>query len=83
MTSQELDWFTSYLSGRFQVCKIIDSLSKTLPVCFGVPPGSILGPLLFTMFINDLQSHVKNKNTSKICLYADDTAIFVGSQNVN
>ena len=37
VTGQELDWFTSYLSGRLQVCKIKDSLSETLPVCFGVP----------------------------------------------
>ena len=41
-----------------------------------------MGPLLFTMYINNLPSHV-NKNTSKNCLYADDTAIFVRSQNVN
>ena len=82
MTGQELDWFTSYLSGRLQVYKIKDNLSETLPVCFGVPQGSILGPLLFTMYINDLPSNV-NKNTSKICLFEDDAAIFVRSQNVN
>ena len=82
VTGQELDWFTSYSSGSLQVCKNKDSLSETLPVCFGVHQGSILGPLLFTMYINDLPSQV-NKDTSKICLYADDTAIFVRSQDVN
>jgi len=81
VTGLELDWFTSYLSGRVQVCKIKSSYSTTLPVCFGVPQGSILGPLLFSIYINDLPHHI-NKNTTKICLYADDTAIFVKSHSV-
>ena len=82
VTGQELDWVTSYLSKRLKVYKIKRSLSETLPVCFGVPRGSISGPLLFALHNNDLSSHV-NKNTSTLCLYADDTAIFVRSQNVN
>ena len=48
----------------------------------GFPKAPSWGRYFFTMYINDLPSHV-NKNTSKICLYADDTAIFVKSQNVN
>ena len=42
----------------------------------------VVAVVVFTMYINDLPSHV-NKNTSKIYLYADDTSIFVRSQNVN
>ena len=52
-----------------------------LPILFGVPQCSILGPLLFSLYVNDLPCHV-NKNQAKICLYADDTAIFAKSKEV-
>ena len=47
-------WFLSYLSQRMQVVKIEDSLSEALPFKAGVPQGSILGPALFTFYVNDL-----------------------------
>ena len=77
----ELDWFKSYLSEHYQVCKINEEQSDMLPILFGVPQGSILGPLLFSLYVNDLPCHV-NKNQAKICLYADDTAIFARSEEV-
>ena len=78
----ELDWFKSYLSERFQNCKINEEQSEMLPVLFGVPQGSILGPLLFSLYVNDLPLQVNN-DQAKICLYADDTAIFAKSHDAS
>ena len=77
LTSAGLDhtaiqWFQSYLSSRKQRVKIGNSLSNTETVSFGVPQGSILGPLLFVIFINELPAQCQN---SEVSLFADDTTI--------
>ena len=65
-------WFAFYLSNRRQCVSVNDSLSRQLPVISGVPQGSILGPLLFLVFINDFPSVI----TTQSLIFADDTKCF-------
>ena len=68
-------WFESYLSHREQVVKIQNTLSKPLPLTTGAPQGSILGPVLFTLCVNDLFRVPKH---CKPLGYVDDTKLFLG-----
>ena len=72
VTGLSLEWFKSYLSERRQLVTLAGTKSDIATVRHGVPQGSILGPLLFIVFINDLPLHV---SSCKIDLYADDTTI--------
>ena len=67
-------WFIEYLSNRYQRVIINNSLSDSLPVISGVPQGSILGPLLFLVYINDMSSYI---NHSQFLKFADDTKCFL------
>jgi hypothetical protein len=60
----------SFLLGRVQDTKVGDSLSDFKPITFGVPQGSVLGPLLVTIYINDLPDSLGPHVTSR--LFADD-----------
>ena len=66
----------SYLSNRKQFTYVLGGKSAIEPVLFGVPQGSVLGPLLFLLFINDIVNCFTD-NDMKLVLYADDTNIFI------
>ena len=66
-----LNWFHSYLSGRSQRVLINGKFSKFMYIHFGVSQGSILGPLLFLIYLNDIVDNI----VSDILLFADDTSL--------
>lgn len=68
-----LEWFRSYLNSRTQFIEINGIRSSCLPISYGVPQGSILGPLLFLIYINDIGTL---ELAGKISLFADDTVIY-------
>ena len=73
---EALELIQSYLSDRFQRVRCNGSYSNWLPVRCGLPQGSLLGPLLFNIFINDVNYCVA---TSSLRLYADDTTQYSSS----
>ena len=76
MEENSLAWLTSYLTNSCQAVCVGDELSSPMPVFSGVPQGSILGPVLFILYINDLPSCIQFSN---IMMYADDTVIYLSS----
>ena len=69
-----LDWVKNYLTARYQRTIANNVISKEKLITCGVPQGSVLGPLLFIIYINDISKAVNN---SKVSLYADDTVIYI------
>ena len=74
-----LKWFSSYLSNRLQYVQIDSTKSEMSPIVTGVPQGSILGPLLFLIYMNDIPNA---SDIFKFILFADDTSLksFINSK---
>ena len=74
-----LKWFKSYLSNRKQYVKLKSFSSDILTVSHGVPQGSVLGPVLFSIYINDFDSC----HDAYSVRFADDTSIIISSKDIN
>ena len=73
-----LTWIKNYLTNREQQTLVNGSKSGSLPVTCGVPQGSVLGPLLFLVYVNNMSNVLSHAN---YCLYADDTVLYVSGQD--
>ena len=73
LSDKTLSWFCSYLLNRKQRVCVNNVISDDEFIINGVPQGSILGPLMFLLFINDLPLYTKPVNTD---MYADDTTMY-------
>lgn len=73
LSQRSLLWFNAYLHGRRQYVALQNTRSTSLVIGKGVPQGSVLGPLLFSVYINDMPSICLSFN---VHLYADDTVLY-------
>ena len=69
----KLIFFTNYLKNRKQITVFNNNISNVATVNIGIPQGSVLGPLLFLIFINDLSQNVSNSSCN---MFADDAIIY-------
>ena len=78
LTENAMKMVSSYLSNRTQYVRYNDTESSELPITCGVPQGSVLGPLFFIIYMNDIKNATKNFD---LILYADDTTLYTTLDN--
>ena len=76
ISGQSQIWFSSYLQNRHQSVKIEDTFSDKVTLSYGVPQGSVLGPVLFTLYTTPLSAIISSSDINHH-LYADDTQIYM------
>ena len=79
MRGRELVWIRTFIGSRSQQVVIDGKESESTPVTSGVPQGSVLGPILFLVYIKDLSDEVR----SCVRLFADDTALYLTMESEN
>ena len=77
-SKESISWFRSFLTNISFLLNVDNAYSSTCEINCGVPQGSILGPLLFLLYVNDMKQAVKND----LLLYADDSCLAYTSKDV-
>ena len=77
VSASSVKWFDSYFSDRTQLTRVSGKSSSEKPIRIGVPQGSILGPILFQIYVNDLPGYIAK---SSVSMFADDTAIYSSAE---
>ena len=72
-----INWFKCYLAERSQSVVVNGALSKMVPLETGVPQGSVLGPLLFALYVNDVTTVIRRFDGVEHLMYADDLQVFI------
>ena len=72
-----LGWFKSYLSGRTHSVKVGSTLSHPAVLHYGVPQGSVLGPILFSLYTNPIISIIHSHSSINYHFYPDDTQLYI------
>ena len=76
-----LTWIRSFLLNRKQLVRVGEATSEWNEVTSGIPQGSVLGPILFVMYINDMPESLENNSTVK--MFADDSKLYHRTDNAN
>ena len=79
ITGQLNNWFSNYLSGRAQRVVLGSEQSDLMPIKAGVPQGSVLGPILFLVYINDIADELE----CRVSLFADDNILYIFADTVD
>ena len=74
-----LEWFQNYLHGRSQCVRVNNVTSDKKPCHIGIPQGSVLGPFLFLLYVNDFPEYAQNQTC---IIFANDTIIYSFGSNV-